>query len=639
MMQLPFTSMLPQTNWKPTQVKDLPVWDKNTRMSIDLETCDPQLRKLGIGVRRDGYSIGVSFAFEDGPGFYLPYGHEGPGNLDKATVFRYLRDQAVRFRGGTIVGANLPYDLDYLAEDKVVFQDATYRDVQVAEPILNEHRMSYSLDNIAKYHNLPGKDETLLKEAAKMFGINPKSEMYKLPPRFVGGYAEQDAHLPHQIIRKQERLLEDQNLWDIYNLESKILPILVKMRRRGVAVDEDRLDQVNTHLIAMELQMCAEINSRSLHNITPEDLNTTAALAPLIKSLGYTLPLTEKTKKPSITKGFLQMLDHPVAKALVAARGFNKMRTTFCQGLRKHIIKGRIHCTFNQLKTDREDGKDTKGTVTGRLSCCQPNLQQQPIRHKTLGAVWRGIYKPDNNGPWVSSDFAAQEPRLAIHYAEILNLPGAKAAGDLYRNDPGADCHEATAKIMGVDRKTAKAIFLGLCYSMGGAKLCDGLGLPTVNKKIRDRFMRVAGPEGDELLRQFNKLAPYVKQLSRACEDKAKNTGLITTLLKRAIHFPIDDLGNFDWTHKALNRLIQSGAADQMKQAMIDADAAGIAIQLQVHDEMNFSAKNKNEAEHLAEVMRNAVKLKVPSRVDLELGPSWGEIDEKGRKQCREFYR
>lgn len=644
MHQLPFTAFLPQTSWVAPSVSSLPDWGSCKRVGFDIETKDPDLKKLGIGVRRDGKAIGVSFAFEDGPGFYLPFGHASEGNLDRDQVFDYLRDQSKKFTG-VLGGANLPYDLDYMAEDGVIFKNASIRDIQIAEPLLNEHRLRYGLDPLAKVYNLSGKDETLLKETAALFQAHPKSELWKLPPKFVGGYAEQDARLPLKILRKQERLLEDQGLWSIYMLECELLPVLIKMRRRGVLVSLKRLDMVTAHLLKMEQELCDAINAKSMVRITPSDLKTTAALAPLIKSLGVELPKTAKTGKDSITKDFLAGLDHPIATMLNEARAFNTMRTNFCGQTYKFLTpQNRVHTTFNQLKSDKGDNDNlskkakTEGSVGGRLSAKLPSLQNQPIRHPTLGAVWRGIYLPEPGQLWASSDYSQQEPRLSVHYSELLNLPGAKAAGDRYRNDPSTDYHQMMADMTGLNRKDAKAVFLAKCYSMGGAKLCRTLGLPVRIKTIYGKKMEVAGVEGQKIIDQFSDRVPFIPKLAKLVEERALNKGIIRTLLGRAIHFPADPVGNFEWTHKALNRLIQGSAADQMKQAMVNLDKAGIKLQLQVHDEVDLSVKNKDHAERVAEIMRTSAPLLVPSKVDLEIGRSWGEIDIKGQEQCQEFY-
>ncbi len=640
-MQLPFPSFLPVTTWQPPNMAKLPSWADAKRVSYDIETKDPQLKKLGIGVRRpDSHMVGYSFSIEDGPKHYVPFRHEGGDNVDEQAALKYLRDQAQNFTG-VLVGGRLSFDLDFTSEEGAVFRKVKwFRDIQVAEPLLDEHRNRYGNDALSEKYNVPGKDEALLREAAATYGIDPKSEMYKLPARFVGAYAERDAEMCHDIIRKQEQRIEDEELWDIYNLESKLLPILVKMRRRGIQVDLKRFEKMRTHLDKMRSSVCDEINKNVKIKIAPTDLKNSQALGNMLTAEGVNVPKTP-TGGHSIVKEWLANESHPACKMLNNARSMATM-ISYSNSLEKYITPaGRVHPTFNQLKTDKEDQSDTKGTVTGRLSCNDPNEQQQPIRHPTMGAIWRGIYIPDfgDEGIWVSSDYSQQEPRLTVHYAELTSCRGGREAAQQYRDNPLVDCHDMSAKITGLPRKDAKQIFLAVCYSMGGAKLCTQLGLPTAIKKLRDgRKILVAGAKGQSILDQFDNRMPFVRQLNKQVADKAKKRGEIRTLLGRAIHFPTDDYGNFDWTHKALNRLIQGGSADQMKKAMVDADEAGIRLQLQVHDEVDFSARSMEEAEKLAQIMRDAVPLRVPSRVDLECGRSWGEIDDKGRQQCQEFY-
>lgn len=637
MQQLPFPSLLPESLWLAPRVCDLPSWKDIARISIDIESNDPDLRELGIGVRRDGDIIGVSFAFEDGPCFYLPWGHAGgEGNLDRAECLKYLADQAAVFTG-VLTGSSLGYDLDFLAEYGVIFYRADIRDIQVAEPLLNEHRFAYGLDPLAKVYGLPGKDETLLRKVAKLYGVNPKHGLWQLPPKFVGGYAEWDAQLPLRILRKQENLLEEQGLWNIYMLECKLTPIMIKMRRRGVPVDEDRLAILTTHVGKRKDEMCKEINRHTPIRLAPTDLMKAGAIGPILEFLGIKVPLTPKTKVFSIDKKFLDSIDHPVANMIKATRAMDSMHS-FCKGLPRYIVNGRIHATTNQLKTDKEDDSGTKGAVSGRCSMNDPSLHQQPIRHETLGAVWRGIYRPEKGCKWTSCDYAAQEPRLTIHYAEKTNCKGAKATGDRFRNNPNEDAYAHMMAVTGQSRKVIKVIVLGSSYGMGGAKLCDSLGYPVETKKIDGVWRRVAGPQGQAVIDNFHENVPFIRELARKCEKKAKHVGIITTILGRALHFEKDDLGNFEYTYKALNRLIQGGSADQMKKAMIIADQLGIKLQLQVHDELDFSSRSAKEAKELADAMRDAVPLLVPSVVDIESGDSWGEINEEGRAQCKEFY-
>lgn len=641
MTQMPMGFMLPDTGgWMPPDVSALPSWADAKRVSVDLETKDPQLTKLGPGVRRDGSVIGIGFAIEDGPAFYLPIAHEGGGNLDAAKVWAYMRDQAKVFKGD-IVGANFGYDLDYLIHNGVNFNPRYFRDVQVAEPIIDELQYQYGLDAILKRYGLPGKDEDKLRHAAEAYGVNPKKEMYKLPGHFVAEYAIADVRKPLALLRLQEKRIEEEGLWDIYNLESKVLPILVKMRRRGVRIDEKKLDDVELWSVEQERQACRVIYEESNVKIGVNEINTDELVLRALTEVGIEITKTTKKGAVSVAADAFKDIDHPICHAILRARAFNKLRGTFVESIRKHMVNGRVHCTFNQLRSSDDDGEG-RGTVSGRLSSTDPNLQQQPNRKTDwapeIAEEWRKIYLPEEGELWACNDFSQQEPRWVVHFAELCDLPKASVAADRYRTDPDTDFHTMMSQIIAgegpdwvpskKERSEAKIIYLGMSYGMGGPKLCHSLGYPTGWKKLKNgRWVQVAGPEGQAVMDRFNKEVPFVKRLADRVESAAKKRGYIMTALGRRCRFPLDDTGrNREWTHKALNRLIQGSSADQVKKAMVDADEAGFDLLLQVHDELDLSVPNKARALELSEVMMNAVTMNVPAKVDVEVGPSWGEI-------------
>lgn len=636
MTQLPMFQ--PASEWTAPALSSLPSWANAQRVGIDIETRDPMLKKLGPGVRRGAYITGVSFAIEDGPAHYLPIRHEGGGNLPIEGVEQYLKDQAKCFKG-VIAGANMQYDLDFLAERKIVFRNVSwYRDCQIAEPLLDELQFTYNLEDIAKRYEIPGKNEDALRDAASAWGVHPKYELYKLPAKYVGAYAAQDAILPLQLLRRQERRIDDEGLWDIYNLESKLIPILVKMRRRGVLIDQKKLAHVEQWSEAQEAQCLQKVYDETGVRILVGGVNKPEMLARALEKVGIEAPLTPKTKKPSIKNAFLKGQKHPVADMLLRARKVNKLRTTFAESIRTHMTNGRIHCTFNQLKKNEdEEDEGGKGARYGRLSSSDPNLQQQPSRDDHA-ALWRSIYIPDGDGLWGTLDYSQQEPKQLIHFAEITGCRGAKEAADKYRTDPTTDNHTMMARIVygyaeneeptKVHRTNAKIIFLGLCYSMGGAKLARDLGLPTkwVRNKYSGNMYEAAGDEAQSIINQFNKQAPFVKQLARMVTNKAEKVGFIKTVLGRRCRFPYSEQDKeYMWTHKALNRLIQGSSADQTKKAMVECDAAGHRIQLQVHDEIDLTVESPAHAQEVADIMLNCVPLRIPSKVDVELGPSWGE--------------
>jgi Mesyanzhinovviridae DNA polymerase len=615
----------------------LPSWAGAGRVGLDVETYDPHLKETGPSVRTGGCLVGISFALEDGPAYYLPFGHRGGGNLPAEAVLTYVRAQAAAY-AGTIVGANLNYDLDWLASAGVVFPAIKrQRDVQVADPLLDELHNSYSLDAVARRWGFPGKDTGLLNDAMRNYGLK-SGEMYKLHSKYVGAYAEEDARLPLLINRKQERALEAEGLWDIYDLESEVQPVLLAMRRRGIRVDLGRLDEVEAWALREEQLALSHLKAATGVAVA---VGGVWEKEPIVRALGAAGVTLERTPsgQPKVDKALLKASDTTAAKAILRARKVSKLRTTFCASVRTHLVGDRVHPTYNQLATTREDG-DTVGARYGRLSNEHPNLQQQPIRDE-FGPMWRGIYVPDAGARWACIDYNQQEPRLLTHYAELLGLPGAAAAADRYRADPRTDNHRLmTVLVYGQARWDAwtaaerkhhrdqcKQVYLALCYGMGGGKLARTLGLTTEWKtNTEGKPIEVAGPEAQALLDAFNAGAPFVRALARYCTQRAEQRGYIRTLLGRRCRFPLRPDGRYDWAHKAINRLIQGGAADQIKRAMVDLHRAGHPLQLQVHDELDLSVESAAQAHAVAALMCSSVELNVPSVVDVELGPSWGEL-------------
>lgn len=653
-----------QCDWRPPNLSDLPSWKNAKRVGFDLETKDPQLRELGPGVRRGGYIIGYSFAIEDGPGAYIPFRHFGGDNLDPDQAMNYLRDNAREFKG-TLVGANLPYDLDYAAEAGATFDNVSwFRDVQIADPLIYELHMSYSLDAILERWGLPGKDEALLREAAQAYRVDAKSEMWQLPGRFAGVYGEADARKPLALLRRQERKIDDLKLQGVFDLESRLLPVLLKMRRRGVRIDQDRLDRIDKWALEQEGEACAKIRHLSGRAFGIGDVGKAAVLSPIFAEAGIELPQTETTEKESITKEILAGAQHPLADAVLHGRRMNKLRTTFVSSVRRYMVNGRLHGTLNQLRGQRDFEADgSKGAKFGRLSSSDPNLQQQPSRGD-FAKEWRSIYLPEEGKLWASVDYSQQEPRMGVHFAVAAGWAGMipdrayKAACDMaerYRIDPTTDFHNAVVEATGnkVSRKDAKPLGLGRMYGMGAGTMCKNLGLPTsmaiydtdkncvvysdekpeeyrvVAVRAKSHPFESAGPEGREVLRKFDAAAPYLGALAKACQKRASDNGYIRTLSGRICHFPENTGGGrkdkFMWLHKALNRVVQGSSGDQMKKAMVDMDAAGIFLQLQIHDEVAISVENREEAERAAEIMGAAYDLYLPFACDIEIGPSWGE--------------
>ena len=293
----------------------------------------------------------------------------------------------------------------------------------------------------------------------------------------------------------------------------------------------------------------------------------------------------------------------------------------------KYEHNGRIHGEINQLRSD------SGGTVSGRLSMSNPNLQQLPARNKEFGPMIRGLFLPEEGSLWGSFDYSQQEPRLVVHYAASIGegYEGSHELVDAYSN-ASADFHQTVADLVGIERKQAKTIGLGLMYGMGKHKLSNMLG--------------VSFEEAQNLINKYNTKAPFVKLLSDRCMQKANSEGVIRTKLGRKCRFDMWEPKDFGvhtpekfenasakygssnikraFTYKALNRLIQGSAADQTKAAIVACYENGFTPLLQIHDELCFNLRDKSQIEKIKTVLEGCMKLKVPSVVDVAVGDDFG---------------
>jgi DNA polymerase I-like protein with 3'-5' exonuclease and polymerase domains len=324
----------------------------------------------------------------------------------------------------------------------------------------------------------------------------------------------------------------------------------------------------------------------------------------------------------ALDKEALASIDHPFAKHLLLARQWQKLANDFVGSIRKNAVRGRLHPRYHATRSQSHNYDLSSGVAFGRLSCTNPNIQQQPIRHKEYGKLWRSIFLPDAGSQFIAADYAAQEPRMTVDLGVSCGMPSAIAFAKKWQDDPHMDVHQAVAEICGIGRIEAKTINLGLTYGMSGGKLCRSLGLPTVKKTNQYKTYDAAGPEGEALMERYKQRFPFMHALFYKCQKVAKERGWVKTLYGRICHFT----GGAQ-CYAALNRVIQGSAADQTKQALVNADAAGLPIQLQVHDEITMSG-NQADGEKLRHIMEDAVKLSVPSVVDCGMGANWGESKE-----------
>ena len=609
----------PETEWvMPEEIKNL----KGAKeIAVDLETYDPDLKELGSGnVIGRGHIAGVAVAVEGWSGYY-PIQHEQGGNMDKALILKWLKNLFSQ-EDTTFIFHNAMYDVCWLRSYGLDIK-GKIADTMIAASLIDENRLSYRLDTLAKHYVGLGKDEKILIEAAKDYGLDAKKDMWRLPAMYVGQYAERDAEATLKLWQRLHRELHDQELMDIFKLETKLFPCLVDMRFKGVRVDLERADNIKKDLIQRENKILKKMKDLTGINI---EIMAARSIATAFDKLKLPYDRTEKTGAPSFTKNFLQNHPHELGRAIAEARELNKAHSTFIDSITKHSHKGRIHADINQIRSDQG------GTVTGRFSMSNPNLQQIPARHPELGPLIRSIFIPEEKHTWGSFDYSQQEPRILVHYAKLQNLSGVDEIVEAY-NQGDADFHQVVADMAGIERKQAKTINLGLMYGMGKNKLMAELGL------MKD--------SAEKLIRQYHNKAPFVKQLMDNVSRKANDRGKIRTLLGRACHFDLwqpvqfgvfkplplemarkeyDEPLKRAFTYKALNKLIQGSAADMTKKSMVALYENGIIPHIQIHDEVDISVESDEKAEQIIEIMESAVELKVPNKVDYEHGKNWGEI-------------
>jgi len=607
-----------QTEWvKPTEFPDL---RQAETIAIDLETCDPDLKTMGSGaVVGRGKVVGIAVAV-DGYSGYFPFDHEGGGNLEKSKVIQWFTDlcesPAIK------VFHNAMYDVCWIRSMGIKINGQIV-DTMIAASLVNENRFRFDLNSLGWDYCGQGKNETELNQVAKEWGLDPKADMWKLPSMYVGNYAERDAELTLNLWKVMQKELIDQDLGSIFELETDLFPCLVDMKFKGVRVDVEAAHKLKQQLASQEETLLQKVKTE-----TGIDTQIWAArsIAKVFDKLGLEYERTLKTQAPSFTKNFLSSHKNPTVNLIAKAREINKAHTTFIDTIIKHEHNGRIHADINQIRSD------SGGTVTGRFSYSNPNLQQIPARNKDLGPLIRSLFIPESGCDWGCFDYSQQEPRLVVHYASLDQDTSVYNVKDAY-DDGNADFHTIVAEMAEIPRDQAKTINLGLFYGMGKAKLQAELG--------------VSKDKAEELFSIYHERVPFVKSLTRSVSNRAQQRGQIRTLLGRLCRFHLWEPNSFGmhkalpfdqavqehgpgikraYTYKALNKLIQGSAADMTKKSMLELYKEGIVAHIQIHDELDISVEDDKQAKKIVEIMESAVDLEIPNKVDYEKGKNWGDI-------------
>ena len=611
-----------QTEWiEPEEYPDLRSYDE---IAIDLETRDPELKTRGSGsVIGLGEVVGIAVAVP-GRKFYFPIAHGSGPNMDRKKTLEWFKD--ICASDATKIFHNAMYDVCWIRKLGIKINGLIV-DTMIAASLIDENRFKYDLNSLSWDYLGFGKSEVALNEAAKSRGLDPKADLWQLPAMEVGAYAEKDAELTLELWQIFKKEIIYQDVESIFNLETDLFPCLVDMRFLGVRVDVEKAHKLKQDLEYQEKLLLSQIKKES--NIEVQ-IWAARSIAKVFDKLKLPYDRTAKTQAPSFTKNFLQEHPHPVVKQIAQAREINKAHTTFIDTIIKYEHKERIHAEINQIRSD------AGGTVTGRFSYNNPNLQQLPARNKDLGPMIRSLFLPEDKCHWGCFDYSQQEPRLVVHYAALHKFPTVYDVVDAYENDSSTDFHQTVADMAKIPRSQAKVINLGLFYGMGKAKLQAELG--------------VSKDKAAELFDQYHAKVPFVKQLMNSASNRAQERGQIRTLLGRLCRFHLWEPNSFGmhkamlhedalrehgpgirraYTYKALNKLIQGSAADMTKKAMLELYKEGILAHIQIHDELDLSVESDAQAKKIIEIMENAVSLEVPNKVDYETGKTWGDIYDK----------
>lgn len=634
------------------------------RIAVDTEVKDPFLTEKGPGFhRKDGYPVGVSLSAKingETKKWYLPFAHLGGGNLDKGIVVRYLNDLFKEKREW--VFANASYDLGWL-RFLGLKPNGIIRCIQITEALLDEEREDgYSLNSLCKSYLNKKKSETLLKQAAQNFGIHEKKELWKLPSKYVGLYAEDDAADTLAIFEKQLPLIKEQELDQVFDIESRLITVFHEANFRGIRIDTNRADRINEQWKKNIRTLSREFEQNGVDIWAPESLGR------FCDKNNIEYPRTEKSKAPSFTKEFLEQVSNPFLQRVRIMRQLDRIRSVYLEkNLLTDAISGRIHPEFIQLHG--ENG----GARSGRLACRNPNAQQIPKRSsikcdpKTfsllnysndavgIGTTVRSTLIPEEGRKWVKLDYDSQEPRMQVHYALMKEMPGAKEALEVFNQ--GRKLYHMIEESSTLTYAQSKDTWLGRSYGMGVDTFIAG--------KDYDY------EEGKALLEQLDLACPFIKLLQDSVSNKLEKTGYIKTLLggrqrfdhwepelqwedrkklkklgmipkairgekeankrwaKKEIRLKSGEIIKFDklqraFTYKGLNRLIQGGSAYQAKKGYLDAWDAGYLVVLPLHDEGNWAdIENEKQAKEIKTLMENAVQLALPTKCDLDFVERW----------------
>jgi len=665
-------------------------------VAIDIETYDPNLKTKGLGaIRGDGFITGVAVATgKDTVYFPLHHLNVKKSEEEQKEFWDKLNSKLLQNKNITKVFHNAMYDVCWIRATTGKMIKGRIVDTMIAASVIDENKFKYSLDALSKEYLNDNKykydlQEKVLKDSNGIIK-DPMSNMHRIDSNIVKEYAKQDVNLTLRLWnifdKKLDEVLyinpgtkEEKTCRNIFELETRLFPCLVDMKFKGVKIDVQKLESFGKRLKRRRDNLLNIIKKHTGVSVQIWAANSIKILLQQQKITNY--EKTPKSGMPKLPKDYLRTHSNRFLRHVGKARECDKALNTFIEGLKGYVHNGRIHADINQIRSDKG------GTVTGRFSMSNPNLQQIPAKGH-YGKKMREMFLPEKNHEWGSFDYSQQEPRIVVHYAIKHKLSETEKLKDKFDSDE-ADFHQIVADMAKISRKQAKTINLGLFYGMGKGKLQEELNLDKA--------------QAEKLFKSYHDKVPFVKELSDNLMDFSKRTKLIYTLEDRFCRFDRYESTNKRWnnkirrfeewdpeakqikdkdgkityqgeyvppklltktdalekfktmfndkskrkiedltekeretffglyfvpafTYKALNRLVQGSAADMTKKAMVLLYEKGIVPHIQIHDELCISIKNKEARITVQKIMEKAISLEVENKVDYESGPNWGII-------------
>jgi DNA polymerase-1 len=562
--------------------------------------------------------VGIALSGQEETGYYVSLDHPDPSlnlGLDEVStkLAPILRDPNI-----AKLAHNANYDLTVLAEHGMDVEPLTC-DTMIAEWLINPSSRNLGLKNLA-WTRL-GVEMTPIED---LIGSGSKqTTMDRVPLEKAAPYACADADLTLRLANILQSELKDKELWRLFSdLEMALVPVVVDMQRAGIKLDTGFLATMSQELGQRLGELQTEIESLVGHAInigSPKQLSQA-----LFDEMGLAQSWMRRGKSGqySTAAGVLEKLrgEHPVVDLILEQRQLAKLKGTYVDALPELVNQrtGRVHTSFNQA-----------GSVTGRFSSSNPNLQNIPIRTE-LGREVRRAFVAEDGWLLLAVDYSQVELRVLAH---ISGDPAMLAAFS-----HGEDIHASTAaaiygipleEVTSEQRRVAKMTNFAISYGVTGYGLAERTNLSL--------------EEAEEFIHTYFDTYPRVKAYIDRTRKQASEQGYVETLLGRRRYFP--ELSTNARVHHnvrqaayrmAINAPIQGTAADILKVAMIrlwsrlQAGDLQSRMLLQVHDELVLEvpeAELEQAALLVKETMEGAYALDAALKVDAKVGPNWLEME------------